>query len=377
VGASGESAAVVVVGGGVIGASAAFHLTELGIDDVVLVERDQLASGSTGKSAGGIRAQFADELNIRIALRSMAELERFEEMIGAVVGESPAIGLRRCGYLFLLDDDGDLGAFREAVALQNSLGVPTVELSVGEVAAMLPQLETGDLVGATFCPLDGHVTPEAVVQGYVAAAAKRGVRLRQGCAVTGIASSEGRITAVETTRGPIATGTVVCAAGAWSPEIAAHVGVDLPVRPERRWTFFSADDAGLPADLPLTVDFSTGVYLSREGAGIIVGGREPSVEEFVPLAVRRLPALADCKIQSSWWGYYEMSPDHNAIVGVAGDVSRFVFATGFSGHGFQQAPAVGEHLAELTAGLEPTLDLSPFALERFAAGRERREQFVI
>jgi sarcosine oxidase subunit beta len=372
-----ESAEVVVVGGGVIGASTAFHLTELGITDVVLVERDQLASGSTSKSAGGFRAQFADELNIRIALRSLAELDRFEEIVAAVAGESPSIGMRRCGYLFLLDDEDDLREFRIAVALQNSLGVPTVELDVAEVQRLVPQVDTSGLVGATFCPLDGHVTPEAVVQGYAAAAAARGVRIRQGCAVTGIGTAGGRITAVETARGPIETGTVVCAAGAWSPEVAAYAGVDLPVRAERRWTFFSPGDAGFPADLPLTIDFSTSVYVCREGTGIIVGGRESSVEEFVPLAVSRFPALADCEIRSAWWGYYEMSPDHNAIVGEARDVPRFLFATGFSGHGFQQAPAIGEHLAELVAGLEPTLDLSPFALDRFEAGGLRPEQFVI
>ena len=366
-----ESADVVVVGGGAVGAAAAFHLAELGIADVVLVERDQLASGSTSKSAGGFRAQFADELNIRIALRSIAELERFDELTGV------DIGLRRCGYLFLLDSEADLRDFREAVALQNSLGVPTVELDVADVERLVPQVDVTGLVGATFCPLDGHVTPEAVVQGYAAAAAARGVRIRQGCAVTDIAAADGRITSVETTRGTIQTDTVVCAAGAWSPEIGAHVGVDIPVRGERRWTFFSAVDAGFPADLPLTIDFTTSVYVCREGTGLIVGGREPSVEEFVPLAVSRFPALADCEIQSQWWGYYEMSPDHNAIVGEAGNVERFLFATGFSGHGFQQAPAVGEHLAEVVAGQEPTLDLSPFALDRFDSGGLRPEQFVI
>ena len=368
---TGERADVVVVGGGAIGAATAFHLTELGIADVVLVERDQLASGSTSKSAGGFRAQFADELNIRIALRSIAELERFEELFGT------DIGLRRCGYLFLLDSEDDLRSFREAVALQNSLGVPTVELDVAEVAGMVPQVDVTGLVGATFCPLDGHVTPEAVVQGYASGAAARGVRIRQGCAVTGIAVSRARITSVETTRGRIETDTVVCAAGAWSPEVAEYAGVDIPVRPERRWTFFSTSDAGFPNDLPLTIDFSTSVYVCREGTGIIVGGREPSVEEFVPLAVSRFPALADCEIQSSWWGYYEMSPDHNAIVGEARDIERLLFATGFSGHGFQQAPAVGEHLAELVAGRAPTLDLSPFALDRFESGGLRPEQFVI
>ena len=242
---------------------------------------------------------------------------------------------------------------------------------------MVPQVDPEGLVGATFCPLDGHVTPETVVQGYAAAAAARGVRIRQGCAVTGIATAGGRIAAVETTRGPIATGTVVCAAGAWSPEVGAYAGVDIPVRPERRWTFFSARDGGFPVDLPLTVDFTTSVYVCREGTGIIVGGREPSVEEFVPLAVSRFPALADCEIQSSWWGYYEMSPDHNAIVGEAGEVERFLVATGFSGHGFQQAPAVGEHVAELIVGREPTLDLSGFDVGRFERGSTRPETFVV
>ena len=241
-----------------------------------------------------------------------------------------------------------------------------------EALAIVPQLEPEGLLAATFCELDGHVTPEDVVQWYA-----RGLDVRQGCDVVGIDVVEGRIVAVETTQGRIATGTVVCCAGAWSREVGAMAGVDIPVSGEQRWLHFTPADGGLPAQLPLTVDFSTGFYFHREGPGIAFGGREQSLEELAVPAARRLPVLGELPVQSSWWGYYEVSPDYNAIVGEAEGPSRFLYATGFSGHGFQQAPAVGEHVAELVAGLTPSLDLSPFALERFERNEARPEAFVI
>lgn len=366
-----ERADVVIVGGGAMGASIAWHLAELGVTDVVLLERETLGSGSTRASAGGIRTQFSDELNIRIALRSLAELERFDERFGV------DIGLQQHGYLFLLDSSEDVEQFRAALELQNSLGVPSRELSPAEAAAIVPQLETADLLAATFCGLDGHATPEAVVQGYASAAAARGVRIRQGKAAETIVVRSGRIEAVETAAGRIETDTVVCAAGAWSREVGALAGVDLPVRGEPRWMFFTPEDGGLPERLPLTIDFSTGFYFHREGPGLVFGGREQTIEELALPATRRLPALAELPVQSSWWGYYEVSPDHNAIVGEAAEPRRFLYATGFSGHGFQQAPAVGEHMAELVLGRAPTLDLSSFSLDRFERGEERRETFVV
>jgi sarcosine oxidase subunit beta len=356
-----ESAEVVVVGGGVMGASVAWHLRELGVRDVVLLERASLGSGSTSKSAGGFRTQFADELNVRIALRSLDELERMD-----------GIDLRQHGYLFLLDDEDDVARFQTALALQHSLGVPSRELSLGEVATLLPQLALDGLRAATFCELDGYATPEAVVQWYA-----RGLDVRQGCAVTRIAVERGRITRVETTQGGIATDTVVCAAGAWSREVGALAGAELPVEGERRWMFFTPEDGGLPERVPLTIDFASGFYFHREGPGLVFGGRERSLEELAGPAARRLPVLADLPVQSSWWGYYEVSPDHNAIVGETSEPSRFLYATGFSGHGFQQAPAVGEHVAELVVGRKPTLDLSPFSVDRFARGEARPETFVV
>jgi sarcosine oxidase, subunit beta len=351
-----------VIGGGALGAATAFHLRRLGVEDVVLVERDALASGSTSKAAGGIRTQFADELNIRIALRS---LEAFEEL-------GDAISFRQHGYLFLLDDERDVATFRDALALQQSLGVPSRELTPAEAQEIVPQLDVDGLRAATYCQRDGYATPEALVQHYAS-----GVDVRQGCAATGIAVAGGRIVGVETTSGRIATDTVVCCAGVWSREVGAMAGVELPVEGEARSMWFTAADGGLPQRLPLTIDYSTGFYFHREGPGLAFGGRQRTVEEVAPAAVRRLPALAELPVQASWWGWYDVSPDWNALVGEAAGISRFLYATGFSGHGFQQAPAVGEHLAELVVGREPTLDLSAFSVDRFAGGTERPEAFVV
>ncbi len=366
-----ESAEVVIVGGGVMGASVAYHLTELGITDVVLLERETLASGSTSKSAGGIRAQFADELNIRIALRSIDEFASFRDRLGA------EIEFEQSGYLFLLDNAADVERFRAALDLQHSLGVPSRELTVAEAAEIVPQLETEGLLAATFCPLDGRATPEAVVSGYAAAAARRGVRVHQGEPVEGIDVRDGRIEAVATGKRIISTDTVVCAAGVWSRDVGALVGLDIPVTGEPRWIWYSPERGDLPSPLPLTIDFTTSFYFHGEGPGVAFGGREQTLDELAPHIEARLPLLAELPIQASWSGFYEVSPDHNAIVGEAPELSRFLYATGFSGHGFQQAPAVGEHLAELVAGREPTLDLSPFALDRFARGETRPEAFVI
>lgn len=301
----------------------------------------------------------------------MLELEQFPELVGA------EIGLVQAGYLFLVDGEDDLAGFREALALQASFGVPSRELTPEEALGIVPQLDVDGVLAATWCPRDGYVTPEAVTQGYAAAAAARGIRIRQGTAVTGIDVRSGRVAAVDTTGGRIETGCVVCAAGVWSGEVAALAGVDLPVTGERRWLHFSPEDGGLPALLPLTIDFSSGFYFHREGRGIVFGGREQTLEELAVPATRRLPLIADLPVKSSWWGWYEMSPDRNALVGEAAEPERFLYATGFSGHGFQQAPAIGEHLAELVAGRPPALDLSPLSAERFAHGGAKPERLVV
>jgi sarcosine oxidase subunit beta len=238
-------------------------------------------------------------------------------------------------------------------------------------------VSTEGLRGATYCPRDGFATPEAVVRGYAAAAAEKGVRIKQGVDVTRIPVLGNKILGVDTTEGRIKTDTVVCAAGVWSKDVAALIGMNLPVEGEVRWMHYTPESPGFPDVVPLTVDFSTGFYFHREGPGLVFGGREPTIEGVATHGTRRLPMLSEVPIQSSWWGYYEMSPDHNAIVGEASEPSRFLYATGFSGHGFQQSPAIGEHLAERVIGARPTLDLSVFSASRFEHGEAREEAFVI
>ena len=364
------TANLVVIGGGVIGASAAWHLAEAGVERVVLVERATLASGSTSKAAGGIRMQFSDATNVALMQRSVPVYEQFEERYEV------DIGLCQPGYLILFTPQ-DEPAFDRALDLQRTLGVGTERLTVSEVARRIPHLVTDGLAGANFNQRDGYATPESVVQGYAQAAHALGVTIVQGCEVLGIVAPNGRIQAVQTTEGVIATDAVVCAAGVGSARIGTMVGLEIPVRAEPRWLHYSPGDCGLPADLPLTIDFETGFYVHREGPGLLVGGRESPLAELAHTAVERLPCLEEMRVQSSWWGDYEMSPDHNAIVGAAEEPASFYYATGFSGHGFQQAPAIGEHLAELVLGRAPTIDLQPLSLARFGAGDEHAEQFII
>ena len=371
------TAAVVIVGGGAVGACTAFALAIAGITDVVLLERGQLAGGSTAKSAGGARLQFADAVNIRVSQRSLRDFEQWNDLIGAHVDFVPDLGFHQVGYLFLLDNDEHLATFRTALALQHSLGVPSRELTPADVLAMVPQLNVADIVAATYCPRDGHMSPEAAVQGYAAAAAALGVRVHQGTSAIAIESANGRITGVVTDRGRIATDTVVCAAGAWSAAVGEMVGIEIPVVGSPHHMWFSPENGGLGDAMPLTIDFATGFYAHREGPGVVFGGRETEVEEVAEHALHRLPMIAELPIQSTWWGYYDDSPDHNAIVGASSRLAGFLYATGFSGHGFQQAPAIGEHLAELIGGVTPSIDLSTFRLERFEEGNEHRELFVV
>jgi sarcosine oxidase subunit beta len=224
--------------------------------------------------------------------------------------------------------------------------VPSRELTPAEALEIVPQMELDGVLAATFCPRDGYMSPEAVVQGYAAAAVARGAQVLQGCPAIGIEHAGGRITGVRTAQGTIATDTVVCAAGAWSKDVGAMVGLEIPVHGEPRHMWFSPERAGLRSDLPLTIDFTTSFYFHAEGPGIVFGGREIELEDIAEHALERLPLILELPIQSSWWGYYEVSPDHNAIVGESPAPGRFLYATGFSGHGFQQSPAVGEHLAE-------------------------------
>jgi sarcosine oxidase subunit beta len=377
------TAEVVIVGGGVIGTSIAFHLAEAGVRDVLLLERAALASGSTSRAAGGVRVQFSDELNIRIAVRSLDAFGRF--------GERPGweIDLHQVGYLFALTRNEHVEAFEQSVALQNRLGVPSRMLTPDEIGSLNPLIRLDDVLAGAFCPLDGHATPEAVVQGYASGARAHGATLVTDCEVDAIEVDDGEIRAVATSRGRIATGTVVCAAGAWSRSLGALAGVELDVTPLRRQVLVTEAVPGLPETLPMTIDFANGFYFHREGDGLLMGvsfDEQPGFKleydegwlpELAEAIARRAPSLASAGVRTGWAGLYEVSPDHNALIGEAASASRFLYATGFSGHGFLQAPAVGEIVRDLVLRRDPFVDVSPLSADRFSRGSTRPERNII
>ena len=279
-----------------MGAAALHYLVELGCVRPLLLERDTLGSGSTGHCAGGFRTLFSDELNVRICLESVRRLEHH--------AEEWELDLRLDGYLFLLDDEAELVRFEADLGLQAAFGIETRVLAPAETASIVPQINPEGLAGAVFNPVAGVVTPDFVVQGYARRAATRGAQVVQACPVTRIETRGGRVTGVETPHGRVATERVVLTAGVWSRPLAEGAGLELPVEPERRYMFFTGDAPGFPEALPLTIDFGTGFYFHREGRGLVFGGREQTLEELAPVAARRLPALAELGVRSSWSGLY-------------------------------------------------------------------------
>lgn len=384
-----DRASVVVVGGGVMGASIAFHLAEGGVADVLLLERGDLAGGSTTKSAGGVRAQFTDAVNVALGARSLEAFERFGRRPG---GE---IDLHQVGYLFLHTTPAGLAAAEAAVELQRSLGVPTQLLTAAEAGVLSPGVVVDDVIGATFHQRDGYCTPEAVVQGYARAARALGATVRTGVDVKAVEVSGGEIVAVATSAGRVETGAVICAAGAWSQALAARAGVALPVEPLRRQIVVTEplDDrlAELfPRRTPMTIDAETTFYLHREGLGLLLGmsyrsetpGFDESFSEawlpdLLEAMERRAPSLLDVGVAYRWAGLYEVTPDHNALIGESPDVSRFLYATGFSGHGFLQGPAVGEVVRDLWLRRPPVVDVSSLSADRFAAGATVVEHHIV
>lgn len=384
-----DRAEVVIIGGGVMGASIAFHLAEAGVRDVLLLERGDLAGGSTSRCAGGVRAQFSDPVNIELGWRSLAAFEDFPTRPGQ------EIDLHQPGYLFLVTDPDDVAVFTESVALQNSLGVPTRVLTAEQAAALAPGVVTGDVLMATFHARDGYCAPESVVLGYVSAARRLGATIRTGVAATGVEAAGGSVTGVTTAAGTVRTTTVVCAAGAWSGPLAATAGVDLPVRPLRRQILITepldaAADALFPSTMPMTIDASSTFYLHREGPGILLGmswaDEQPGEhltysEDWLPdlmAAVdRRCPALTDIGMAHEWVGLYEVTPDHNGLIGESSEVSRFLYATGFSGHGFLQGPAVGEVIRDLYLGHDPVVNVAALTAERFTRAATRTERNIV
>jgi sarcosine oxidase subunit beta len=377
-----DSAEVVIVGGGVIGASVAYHLAARGCRDILVLERGaQPGEGSTGKATGGFRAQFGTNVNIRLSMLSREKLLRFRDETGV----DP--GFEQRGYLFLARHAGELEALHAAQVLQHANGLAEAR-HVGheEVLSLNPALNPTAYIGGVFCPTDGFIRPLQILRGYTEAAARLGVRFSYGTSVEGLRMSErGRVETLLTNQGEVVAGRVVNAAGAWASALARMAGVELPVTPLRRQVAITRPCDLLPEEMTMTIFVEDGFHLRvRESSVMLLWPDEPRVADAFDTSVEeewlhgvtlraheRVPCLKAAEIERArcWAGLYEMSPDKHAILGAAPGVENFFLANGSSGHGVMHAPALGHLLSEIILeGAAVTMDVRALRPERFEEG---------
>jgi sarcosine oxidase subunit beta len=425
-----ETADVVIIGSGIVGSSVAYHLAQAGCSNVLVLEREaHQGKGSTGKSMGGVRAQFATPVNIQMSKYSIDFFSKFDEVVG-----HPG-DYRAHGYLFCATNEKHLAYLKANKERQNALGVTNVEwVTPEDIVKMVPQLRVDDILGGTFCPTDGFVDPHSVMMGFMLNAREKGVRLWLDTQVTGIdvnssgrspnekksdasgkaeplrtsvpRSREGageapalpvlessRIAGVHTSRGFISTRIVVNAAGAWAAEVAKMAGAELPVEPLRRQLVPTEPFAELPHRFPMVIDMSTGFHFRREGKGILLAWNDPQetpgfktefdtsfIEKILTHAASRVPVLAEAEVnpRRAWAGLYEMTPDHHAIIGPAPNVDGLYFVNGFSGHGVMHSPASGRITADLVLqGHSDLIDASQLSVNRFCEGKLLEETAVL
>ncbi len=379
-----KTAEVAIIGGGITGLSTAYYLAKRGISGIVLLEKDLLAQASTGLSVGGIRQQFSHPANIRLSQESIRVFEKFEEEF------ETDINFRQAGYLFLARREETWQEFLSSVEVQRQHNVPVEILSPAEIKRRWPYLNVDDLKGGTFGPKDGYADPYLTAMGFARAARKLGVRVEEKTKVTGIRIDAGRIAGVETARGPLSAPVVVNVAGPWGGEIAKMAGLDLPLKPFRRQVFMTKPFPNMPRPVPMVIDQDITFYFRGEDPGLIMGMSDPDepssfnlnvdrafMERVIEAAVHRAPLLERAEILRGWAGLYDITPDDNPIIGHLPGVEGFFCAVGFSGHGFQQAPAVGLILSQLICDGRTDFDLKPFAHSRFSGAKLAGEKRVV
>ncbi len=371
-----RSADVVIIGGGVVGCSIAYHLARRGHRDVLVLERETVGSGTTSKAAGGIRVQFPTETEIRFSLDAIRTFTSFQEEFGV------DIGYRKIGYLFLITDEADRHGFETRIALQRSLGADVRMITPKDAQAMVPALRVDDLIAAVWGPDDGMAGPAEVTNGFARRARELGARIVEGVMVTGIDVPGGHVRGVRTTTDTVAARVVVNAAGPTARRIAALAGVDIPVLPRRRHIYFTEPFPEIPGPIPLVTDRGSGFYFRKEMEQVLLsaGDVQDIGEDFdVPMdpgmvaqavqkAIDRVPVLESARIAGGWAGLRPLTPDDHAIIGWAPGVENFFLAVGFGGHGFQHSPTTGRVTSEMILDNRSSIDLALFDPARFARG---------
>ena len=384
-----QAAEVVIVGGGIVGSSIAWHLTAAGCRKVLVVERESSqGKGSTGKSMGGVRAQFSTPVNIQMSLYSIPFYARFDETLGYPAGYRPQ------GYLFVATRESHLSYLRANFEKQKALGLESVRmLCADEITGMLPQLRSDDILGGSFCATDGFVDPYSAMNGFMAAAVDQGATIWKKAEVTAINTDQHGVSGVVTSRGEVSTRTVVNAAGPWAAQVAKMAGIDLPVHPLRRMLVPSEPFDDFPHSSPMVIDMSNGFHFRPEGRGFLLAWNDPDetsdnpdfepsfIEKILVLAANRVPAFENLPInpKRAWAGLYEMSPDHHCILGAVPELPGFYLANGFSGHGVMHAPATGKILSDLILHGQTSIvnDVSVLSFDRFSKGALLHETAVL
>ena len=383
------SADVVIVGGGIVGSSIAYHLSAAGCRNVLVLERDsQQGKGSTGKSMGGVRAQFSTPVNIQMSLYAIPFYASFDERLGHPAGYRPQ------GYLFCATHEKHMTYLRANYEKQVALGLKGVRIISGdEIRGMFPLLRGDDIVGGSFCATDGFVDPYSAMVGFMTWAAEHGATLWKNAAVTEIRHDGRGVSEVETTRGTVATRVVVNCAGAWAAAVARMVDVDLPVTPLRRMLVPTEPFDRFPHSAPMIIDMSNGFHFRPESLGFLLAWNDPEetpgektdfepgfIEKILTRAADRVPCFENLAVnpKRAWAGLYEMTPDHHPILGEVPGVPGFFCANGFSGHGVMHAPATGKILSDLIlTGKTELIDASLLNYSRFAEGRMIQETAVL
>ncbi|HJZ99436.1 MAG TPA: FAD-dependent oxidoreductase [Candidatus Solibacter sp.] len=384
-----QSPDVIIIGGGIVGSSIAYHLTEAGCTNVVILEREShQGKGSTGKSMGGVRAQFSTSESIKMSLYSIPFFDRFEEVLG-----HPS-GYRAQGYLFVATNQKHLDYLCQNYQRQVAAGLKTVRLlKADDVAHIAPEIRDDDVLGGSFCSTDGFVDPHMAMTGLALKAAERGVQIIRDTEVTAIHSDARGVTGVDTNNGTFSSRCIVNAAGAWAGNLARLAGVDLPVEPLRRMLVPTEPFDKVAHTSPMVVDMSTGFHYRPEGRGILLAWNDPEetpgfklnfdrgfIEKVLTRGVDRLPCLEEAEVnpKRAWAGLYEMTPDHHPVLGEVKSLPGFFLANGFSGHGVMHSPATGRVLADLiTTGRTDLIDAGLLSFERFASGKLLHETAVL
>jgi sarcosine oxidase, subunit beta len=380
-----DTADVVVIGGGINGVAAAYNLARRGAGRVIVLEKDYLAAGSTGRCGAGVRQQWGAEMNIRLAKASIEIFESLDEELDY----APGIEFKQNGYLLVAYTEKQVEQFRKNVRLQQAVGVPSRFISAADAKKLVPHLNTVGLLGAAFCPKDGHINPFKATDAYARAAKRLGVDIRLRTEVRGIKTQDGRVKAVLTSGGRIETPVVVNTAGPWSNEVAAMAGVSIPTYSQRHQILVTEPVNALQG--PMVMSFHHSLYCQQTPHGSFVMGmgdpHEPIghdvghswqfLEAMAARICEMLPLLRELRVVRQWSGSYNMSPDAHPIIGEAPGLKGFFMAVGFSGHGFMLAPVTGRILSQLITGMTSELPVAALGLERFARGELNVEPSVV